>query len=73
MKLSPPTSEFLAELTERARRYGWEGDYIEIYDFLKSLYADAGIELTYPCPSQFMPYEICKMCDKGEYECECKK
>jgi hypothetical protein len=36
------TTEFLATLTEAARRYGWSGDYIEIKWFVESVCALAG-------------------------------
>jgi hypothetical protein len=41
--LPPPTAAFLDELRERARRYGWDGDYVEIDFFLRSLYSEAGL------------------------------
>lgn len=44
MKLAPlplPSLEFLEELSERARRYGWSGDYTEIEEFVRVLYAEA--------------------------------
>ena len=39
---APPTAEFLEELTYRARKYGWNGDYSEIQRFMMELFADAG-------------------------------
>jgi lysylphosphatidylglycerol synthetase-like protein (DUF2156 family) len=44
--MEKPTKEFLEELRERARRYGWSGDYVEVREFVKSLYLDAGLEVT---------------------------
>ena len=41
----PPAIEFLEELRDRARRYGWGGDYIEIRDFVEALYRQAGFEV----------------------------
>lgn len=45
--LTRPTKEFLTEVTERARRYGWKGDYVEVAAFLAYLYEMAGV----PCPT----------------------
>ncbi len=47
-----PTPEFLAELAERARRYGWSGDYIEVDHFVRAVYAQAELE-----PPDLTPYE----------------
>ncbi len=41
---NPATPEFLAELAERARRYAWSGDYVEVDRFVRDLYLEAGIE-----------------------------
>ncbi len=43
--MNPPSLNFLEELRERARRYGWSGDYTEIEEFVKVLYKEAGITL----------------------------
>lgn len=45
---------FLAELKERARRYGWLGDYTEVASFVTELYREAGIEVK---PADLEPYE----------------
>lgn len=52
-QLPSPTPEFLAELIERAKRYGWTGDYVEIRDFLVAQYKEAGM----PPPDDLEPYE----------------
>lgn len=41
-----PTLEFLEELRERARRFGWNCDYTEVVSFVKSLYIEAGVPIT---------------------------
>ena len=41
--LNPPGKPFLDELLERAKVYGWAGDYIEIKRFVCSLYEEAGL------------------------------
>jgi hypothetical protein len=43
MKLEPPSKEFLEELRNRARHFGWRGDYYEIIRFVEELYEDAGL------------------------------
>ncbi len=52
--MNPPTLGFLEELRERARRYGWLGDYVEIASFVRDLYKEAGIEVT---DGELAPYE----------------
>jgi hypothetical protein len=52
--LDKPTVEFLEELLERAKRYGWSGDYIEVQYFVESLYEDAEIDTS---SLDFSPYE----------------
>ena len=42
-----PSAAFLEELLERARRYGWNGDYIEVARFVEDLHREAGIKLTH--------------------------
>jgi hypothetical protein len=42
----PPSLAFLEELRERARRYGWSGDYGEIQAFVEALYKQAGEPVT---------------------------
>ena len=51
--LPPPSKEFLEELRERARRYGWSGDYVEVKNFVESLYDEGGIYLAL---KEFEPY-----------------
>jgi hypothetical protein len=46
-----PSPEFLAELAERARRFGWSGDYVEVERFVRHLFAEAEIE-----PPDLEPY-----------------
>lgn len=41
-RLPPPTLPFLEEVRERARRYGWGGDYTELADWVRALYREAG-------------------------------
>ncbi len=43
--IGKPSSEFLTELLIRAKRFGHSGDWPAVFDFVKSVYADAGIEL----------------------------
>lgn len=43
---------FLDELRERARRYGWAGDYTEVIEFVRQQYVDAHL----PVPD-LTPYE----------------
>jgi hypothetical protein len=43
--LEPPSLGFLEELRERARRYGWNGDYEEVADFVEYLYDEAGFHI----------------------------
>jgi hypothetical protein len=52
--MDKPTPEFLAELLERARHYGWEGDYHEVISFVRHLYAEAGMSLP---EQEIEPYE----------------
>jgi len=49
----PPSLAFLEELRERARRYGWSGDYGEIQAFVEALYKQAGEPVT---QSDLEPY-----------------
>jgi hypothetical protein len=65
--MTPPTAAFLDELRERARRYGWDGDYIPIRDFMVSLYRDAGVRE----PPNLEPYPICVRCDRVAPDCAC--
>jgi hypothetical protein len=54
--LPPPTEGFLEELRERARRAGWNYDYVVIDEFMRGLYKEAGV------PEPVLdPYEF----DKG--------
>lgn len=41
--VQPPAESFLAELTRRAREYGWSGDYAEISQFVEEQYKAAGL------------------------------
>jgi hypothetical protein len=51
---APASPAFLQELRERARRYGWRGDYVEIAQFVQGLHDDAGVMF----PEEFVdPYE----------------
>lgn len=43
--IPPPSEDFLTELTTRARRYGWSGDYIEVRNFVENLYKQAKLEV----------------------------
>lgn len=54
LPLPPPSKDFLAELLERAKRYGWSGDYVEIDYFLRSLYHEAGIDIS---DAELEPYK----------------
>ncbi len=49
--MNKPNAEFLEELRERVRCYGWQGDYIELEAFVRDLYDEAGAE----CPDM-TPY-----------------
>lgn len=40
-----PSRQFLEELRERARRYGWDGDWVEVSRFVEDLHREAGIAL----------------------------
>jgi lysylphosphatidylglycerol synthetase-like protein (DUF2156 family) len=42
--MKPASKEFLDELNERARHYGWSGDFVEISSFVAALYEEAGLE-----------------------------
>jgi peptidyl-tRNA hydrolase len=42
----PAEAVFLIEVREAARRYGWTGDYVEVSNFVKHLYARAGVPIT---------------------------
>ena len=44
-KYLAPTKDFLDELTERCKIYGWNGDYVEIIQFVESLYKEAQIDI----------------------------
>lgn len=46
-----PDEEFLHELKERARRYGHEGDYVAVRDFVNSMFHLAGLR-----PGDLEPY-----------------
>jgi hypothetical protein len=46
-----PRKEFLDELVEWARRYGWCGDYVEVDNFVRALYRLAQLE-----PPDLEPY-----------------
>lgn len=50
-----PSPEFLTQLVELARRYGWSGDYTEVASFVQWCYDEAGL----PPPSKRMlePYD----------------
>ena len=61
-------SKFLEELRERARRYGWDGDYTELISFCNELYRQAG----HPLPDM-TPYKICPVCDKIAPDCSCSE
>lgn len=50
-----PSKAFLEELLERAKRFGWSGDYIEVARFVQDTFARAGIELT---DEQVEPYAV---------------
>lgn len=39
--MDKPSKEFLDELVKRAKQYGWSGDYVEIRNFVESLFYDA--------------------------------
>ncbi len=53
-EMKPPTKEFLDELAERARISGWSHDYVEVKQFVKDLFTEAGI----PCPNlEPYPYD----------------
>lgn len=52
--MKPPTLEFLEELRERARLFGWDGDYIEVANFVRALYQEAG--LPKPSKEELEPY-----------------
>lgn len=39
-----PTEEFLEQLLQYARWYGWRGDVNEIFDFIDALRLEAGME-----------------------------
>ena len=41
--MEAPTIEFLEELRERARRSGWTNDYVEVAEFVKEMYRQAGL------------------------------
>lgn len=49
----PPSLVFLEELRERARCYGWTGDYEELHRFIAHLYEQAGL----PVPD-LEPYAV---------------
>jgi hypothetical protein len=48
------TKEFLTNLVEVARIYGWSGDYIEIEDFIMSLHYYKNIDIKL---EDIMPYK----------------
>mgnify|MGYP001596779107 CR=1 FL=1 len=52
--LPPPSPEFLAELTERCRRIGWDIDYVEVLRLLQTLHDEAGVR---PSDADLMPYD----------------
>jgi len=39
----PPSQHFAQELRERGRRYGWTGDYVEIEEFIREIWREAGL------------------------------
>lgn len=43
---TPPTPAFLDELIDRARRFGWDGDYVEIQQFVRSVCLEGGRTVT---------------------------
>ena len=53
-RIEPATKEFLGELRERARWFGWDGDYVEVARFVRELYAEAGLSIT---DEELEPYE----------------
>ena len=46
---------FLEELVERARKYGWLGDYCEVRDFVRECFLDDKKEP--PTEEELEPYE----------------
>ncbi len=52
--MPPPTKEFLEELKERAKHTGWLHDYSEIMKFVRELYRQGGLEISY---EELEPYE----------------
>jgi hypothetical protein len=45
-KYSKPASpKFLEELRERASRYGWKGDFVEVARFVEELHQQSGVPL----------------------------
>ena len=41
----PAGPAFLEELRERARIYGWDGDFVEVLRFVEDLHREAGVVL----------------------------
>jgi len=46
---------FLEELVEQARKYGWDGDYVEVKDFVRSCFREKGEKP--PTEEELEPYE----------------
>ena len=46
---------FLKELVERARKYGYLGDYVEVRDFVRECFIDVG--KSPPTDEELEPYE----------------
>lgn len=46
---------FLKELVEQARKYGWDGDYVEVRDFVQHCFREAN--KTPPTNAKLEPYK----------------
>ena len=66
--MDAPTLRFLEELRERARRYGHDGDWIEIRQFVQALYREADVAMP-----DLEPYLVCPVCDAVMPDCVCKE
>jgi hypothetical protein len=64
--VTPPSPAFLEELRERARRAGWDYDYVEVRAFVEALYREAGLDVP-----DLEPYGICPACDRVTPDCVC--
>ena len=52
-----PTEEFLAQLLDYARWYGWRGDVSEIFEFIDVLRLEAGMKALTNKEMELYPYD----------------